>query len=114
MAGSPICAARPSADGRQETLEELFFRLTETPEDARTDAGRIAMQPRREDVAVNRALWLLLGLQLRGWPHLVTRSLGTVKGVLLAAVGLGVFLLWFGSLFLTTGTPAYTHDQIRE
>ena len=63
---------------------------------------------------MNRALWLLLGLQLRGWGRNLVRSLGTVKGVLLAAVGLGVFLLWFGSLILTTGTPAYTHDQIRE
>ncbi len=63
---------------------------------------------------MNRALWLLLGLQLRGWGRNLVRSLGTVKGVLLAAVGLGVFLLWFSSLLLTTGTPTYTHDQIRE
>jgi Putative ABC exporter len=63
---------------------------------------------------VNRALWFLLGLQLRGWLRFGTRSLKTVKGVLLALVGLGVFALWLVSLFLTEGTPAYTREKILE
>ncbi len=63
---------------------------------------------------MNRALWLLLSLQLRGWGRSLVRGLRTVKGALLAAVGLGVFLLWVGSLVLTTRTPSYTQDQIRE
>jgi Putative ABC exporter len=63
---------------------------------------------------VNRALWLLLGLQLRGWLRVGTRSLGTVKGALLAMVGLGVFALWLGSLFLTERTPACTREKILE
>ncbi len=63
---------------------------------------------------MNRALWLLLGLQLRGWGRNLVSSLQTVKGALLAAVGLSVFLLWFGSLVLATPSPTYTEDQIRE
>ncbi len=63
---------------------------------------------------MNRALWFLLGLQLRGWLRFGTRSLGTVKGALLALVGLGVFSLWLGSLFLTERTPAYTREKILE
>jgi Putative ABC exporter len=63
---------------------------------------------------VNRALWLLLGLQLRGWLRYLTRSLGTVKGALLAAVGLVVFLLWVGSIFLARPTPSYTREQIQQ
>jgi hypothetical protein len=63
---------------------------------------------------VSRALWLLLGLQLRGWLRNMVRSLRTVKGALLAAVGLAVFSIWFGSLVLSTRSPSYTQDQIRE
>jgi hypothetical protein len=63
---------------------------------------------------VNRALWFLLGLQLRGWLRFGTRSLKSVKGALLALVGLGVFALWLVSLFLTEGTPAYTREKILE
>ena len=63
---------------------------------------------------MNRALWFLLGLQLRGWLRFGTRSLGTVKGALMALVGLSVFALWLGSLFLTERTPAYTREKILE
>ncbi len=63
---------------------------------------------------MNRALWSLLGLQLRGWLRFGTRSLGTLKGALLASVGLGVFALWLVSLFLTERTPAYTREKILE
>jgi hypothetical protein len=63
---------------------------------------------------VSRALWLLLGLQLRGWLRGVTRRLGTVKGALLAAVGLMVFMVWLASLVVTTRTPEYAQENIRE
>ena len=63
---------------------------------------------------MNRALWLLLGLQLRGWLRFGTRSLGTVKGALLALVGLGVFALWLGSLFVAERTPVVTREKILE
>ena len=62
---------------------------------------------------MSRSLWLLLGLQLRGWVRNVVRSLGTVKGALLAAVGLGVFLLWFSYLILATAGPQDRSEQIR-
>ncbi len=44
---------------------------------------------------MHRALWLLIGLQLRGRARAVGRSLRTVKGVLLVGVGLVFFVLWF-------------------
>jgi hypothetical protein len=43
---------------------------------------------------VNRALWLLLGLQMRGWGRYLKRSVGTVRGAFLVLVGLAVFLPW--------------------
>ena len=58
-----------ASNGRQETLEELFFRLTETPSPARDD-GR----------TMNGALGLLIGLQLRGWLRYLVRSLRTRQG----------------------------------
>ena len=61
---------------------------------------------------MSRALWLLLGMQLRGWGRNAVRSLGTVKGALLAAVGLGVFFLWFSSLILATAGTQDKSDQI--
>jgi Putative ABC exporter len=50
---------------------------------------------------MNRALWLLLGLQLRGWLRYLGRSLRTVKGALLALVGACVFFPWVLSVLLT-------------
>lgn len=41
------------------------------------------------------ALWLLLGLQLRGWLRYLGKSLGTLRGALLALLGLSVFSVWF-------------------
>ncbi len=46
------------------------------------------------------ALWLLLGLQLKGWLRYFFRNLRTVKGALLALLGLGVFLPWILTLLL--------------
>src|SRR5262245_23933922 len=43
---------------------------------------------------MNPALWLLIGLHLRGWLRYLLRSLRTVKGALLALVGAVVFVPW--------------------
>ena len=43
---------------------------------------------------MNAALWLLIGLQVRGWLRYLLRSLRTLKGALLALVGLAVFVPW--------------------
>jgi ABC-2 type transport system permease protein len=53
-----------------------------------------------------RALWLLLGLQTRAWLRSAGRSLRTVKGALLALLGLLVFLPWMLSLVLAPATTA--------
>ena len=43
---------------------------------------------------MNRALWLLMGLQMRGWLRYLGRNLRTIRGALLALVGIGVFVPW--------------------
>src|SRR6185437_5209951 len=43
---------------------------------------------------LHSALWLLIGLQLRGWLRYLLRSLRTPKGALLGLVGGTVFCLW--------------------
>jgi len=43
---------------------------------------------------MNGALWLLIGLQMRGWLRYLLRSLRTLKGALLGLVGATVFSLW--------------------
>jgi hypothetical protein len=50
---------------------------------------------------MNAALWLLIGLQVRGWLRYLLRSLRTLKGALLALVGLAVFVPWLLALVLT-------------
>jgi hypothetical protein len=50
---------------------------------------------------VNRALWLLIGLQARGWVRRGWRSLATLKGALLVLLGLAIFIPWLISLFIT-------------
>jgi hypothetical protein len=50
---------------------------------------------------VHRALWLLLEFQIRGWGRYFVRSLRTVRGALLVAVGLVVFGLWIVSVLMT-------------
>jgi hypothetical protein len=47
---------------------------------------------------MNPALWLLIGLSLRAWLRYLLRSLRTLKGALLAGVGLAVFLPWLALL----------------
>jgi hypothetical protein len=43
---------------------------------------------------VNRALWLLLGLRLKGWLRRYGRNLKSAKGIALTVVGLVVFVPW--------------------
>jgi hypothetical protein len=43
---------------------------------------------------VDRALWLLLGLRLRGWLRRLRRGLGSVRGILLCLFGLLVVVGW--------------------
>lgn len=43
---------------------------------------------------MGRALWLLIGLQAKGWLRFLTRNLRSVRGALLAGIGLLVFLPW--------------------
>jgi hypothetical protein len=50
---------------------------------------------------MSRALWLLLWLQLRGWLRFIGRSLRTVRGALLASIGVGVIGLWLLAVLVT-------------
>jgi hypothetical protein len=50
---------------------------------------------------MHQALFLLMRLQLRGWFRGLRRTLGTVKGALLAAVGAFVMFSWLVSALLT-------------
>lgn len=52
---------------------------------------------------MNPALWLLLRLQLGGWLRYLGRSLRTVRGALLALIGVAVFLPWLAAVFLGGG-----------
>jgi hypothetical protein len=62
---------------------------------------------------MNPALWLLIGLQLRGWLRYLLRGLRTVKGLALALVGGGVFLCGvLPVVLLPTGKPMPT-EQVR-
>ncbi|HEY7312991.1 MAG TPA: putative ABC exporter domain-containing protein [Gemmataceae bacterium] len=54
---------------------------------------------------MNRALWLLIGLQLRGWLRYLLRSLRTVKGALLALVGAAVFVPWVMTILFAQDRP---------
>ncbi|HEY7423183.1 MAG TPA: putative ABC exporter domain-containing protein [Gemmataceae bacterium] len=50
---------------------------------------------------MNGALWLLIGLHMRGWLRYLLRSLRTVKGALLALIGAAVFVPWVLAVLLT-------------
>jgi hypothetical protein len=47
---------------------------------------------------LHTALWLLIRLQIKGWFRSFGRNLRTVKGALLALLGLLFFLSWIGSV----------------
>jgi hypothetical protein len=49
---------------------------------------------------VNPALWLLLRLQLGGWLRYLGRNVRTVRGALLALVGVAVFVPWLAAVLL--------------
>jgi hypothetical protein len=55
---------------------------------------------------MNRALWLLIALQLRGWLRYLRQSLRTLKGALLALVGAAVFVPWVLAVLLTPRQPS--------
>jgi hypothetical protein len=50
---------------------------------------------------MSAALWLLIGLQVRGWLRYLLRSLYTLRGALLVLVGLAVFVPWLLAVILT-------------
>jgi hypothetical protein len=58
------------------------------------------------------ALWLLLALQLKGWVRYLFRNLRTVKGSVLALVGLAVMVLWCSSLLMVPQQVAVNPDDI--
>ena len=43
---------------------------------------------------MNRALWLLLALQVGGWVRYLKQSMTTLRGAVLVLIGLAVFLPW--------------------
>jgi hypothetical protein len=61
---------------------------------------------------VSRGLWLLLGLQIQGWFRFLGRNLRTVKGALLALLGLGMFVLWLTSWALTPSRRGMEPEKI--
>jgi hypothetical protein len=64
---------------------------------------------------MNGALWLLVGLQLRGWLRYLLRSLGSVKGALLAIVGAMVFVPWLLTiLFGPRQSGGWFREDLRE
>src|SRR5205085_9966820 len=62
---------------------------------------------------MNRALWLLIGLQLRGWGRFLARSLRTVKGALLALVGLFIFVPWLLTALTASAAPGFDPETLR-
>ncbi len=61
---------------------------------------------------MSAALWLLLGLQTRGFFRFLGRNLRTVKGALTALLGFGAFALWVTSVVLTPTTRRLEAEQI--
>lgn len=55
----------------------------------------------------------MIGLQLRGWARFLGRNLRTVKGALLALVGLTFFGLWLASLILTPRAGGADPEVVR-
>lgn len=63
---------------------------------------------------MDRALWFLFWLRLVGWLRRLRRTLSSVKGMLLAIVGLMIFLLWLlPSLLLAEPQSAEHLVQVR-
>jgi hypothetical protein len=64
---------------------------------------------------MNRALWLLLWLQTLSWLRRVRRSVRTVRGAVLVAVGLVFVVLWLLPVLLTSqaGRPEHLENVRR-
>jgi hypothetical protein len=62
---------------------------------------------------VNHALWLLIGLQLRGWLRYLGRNLRTVKGATLALVGFSVCLFYVLLLVLARTQSGVSPEKLR-
>jgi hypothetical protein len=58
-------------------------------------------------------LWLLIGLQTRGWARYVWRSLRSVKGALLALIGMGVMGFWLLVILRPPPGPPVPAEQVR-
>lgn len=64
---------------------------------------------------MNRALFLLLGLRLKGWLRRFGRSMRTVKGIALTVLGMAFFLPWlFSNLLLHTHGGSQRLEHVRE
>lgn len=62
---------------------------------------------------MNRALWLLLRLQMGGWLRYVGRGVQTLRGVLLVLIGLSAFVPWILTMLLAPGTSVTAGDLLR-
>lgn len=63
---------------------------------------------------MDRALWFLLWLRLRGWTRRLLRGMRTFKGAALVVLGAFMFLPWCFSLALTSQLPREQHvEQVR-
>src|SRR6266851_4298859 len=58
--------------------------------------------PTRRDMP--RALWLLFGLQVRGWLRFAKRNASSVRGLLFLLVGLFVSGMWIVSMLFNAST----------
>src|SRR5262249_31706147 len=54
----------------------------------------------RRGLAVNRALWLLMKLRLKGWGRRLVKQVQTVRGAILASIFGMMLLMWIGSLLI--------------
>src|SRR5262245_57937837 len=63
--------------------------------------------------AVDRSLWMLMGLRLWGWLRYLARNVRTVKGALLAGVGGLLLFAWLGSVLLAPRTAGFDPDLVR-
>src|ERR1700722_12023465 len=61
---------------------------------------------------MNRALWLLLGLQMRGWGRYLGQSMRTLRGALLVLVGAGVFFPWLLAVLLNPVRGGFDANQL--
>jgi hypothetical protein len=59
-------------------------------------------------------LWLLIGLQYRGWLRHVKRGAGTVRGVLVLAFSTLLFVFWLVSLFFNTASSRPQDPELAE